>query len=268
MFQIILVFILILILSYVLLRHHHSRLNQQRVTQTQPAINAWLGRLEFNHQCADPLPGFASHLATISDFLPEKTLATLREAAIAQTHIDQTLIPGHKKGNTVAYRQLREHAPEIVAFYLSPELRETLSKLIGTSVRPTPAHDQSSCSLLIYTDPGDHIGWHYDYNFYHGRHFTILLSLENRHLDDEHKLSSAVLQVKNKKQIKDIPTPANSLVVFEGKQVLHRATKLAENERRILLSMTFCTDDSTNLALDLSRRIKDTAFFGLRALWT
>ncbi|MGV6818584.1 MAG: 2OG-Fe(II) oxygenase [Thiotrichales bacterium] len=268
MFQIILIIILIISLSYVLLRQHHSRLLQQRVTQTQPAITAWLGRLEFSHQSTDTLPGFTSHLATISDFLPDKTLATLREAAIAQTNIDQTLIPGHKKGNTVAYNQLREHAPEIVAFYLSPELRETLRKLIGTPVQPTPAHDQSSCSLLIYTDPGDHIGWHYDYNFYHGRHFTILLSLENRQLNEEHKLSSAVLQVKNHKEVKDIPTPANSLVVFEGKQVLHRATKLAKNERRILLSMTFCTDDSTSLALDLFRRIKDTAFFGLRALWS
>ena len=45
---------------------------------------------------------------------------------------------------------------------------------------PTPLHDQSSCSVLVYEKPGDHIGWHYDHNFYKGRHFTVLIPIVNR----------------------------------------------------------------------------------------
>jgi hypothetical protein len=41
-----------------------------------------------------------------------------------------------------------------------------------------------------------------------------------------------------------------------------------ENERRIILSMTYCTDPSASTAQGLARRIKDVAFFGPRALWT
>jgi hypothetical protein len=35
-----------------------------------------------------------------------------------------------------------------------------------------------------------------------------------------------------------------------------------------MLSMTYCTDPGATLWQGASRRIKDTAFFGPRALWT
>ena len=43
---------------------------------------------------------------------------------------------------------------------------------------------------------------------------------------------------------------------------------IAEGERRVVLSMTFATDPSSTIVQGVTRRIKDTAFFGLRALWT
>ena len=63
-------------------------------------------------------------------------------------------------------------------------------------------------------------------------------------------------------------TPPNLLVVFEGAHVLHKATPIADGERRVVLSMTFCTDPRSSALQGVARRIKDTAFFGLRALWT
>jgi hypothetical protein len=65
-----------------------------------------------------------------------------------------------------------------------------------------------------------------------------------------------------------IPTPPNTLVVFEGARVLHRVTTLAEGERRIVLSMTYCSDPRNSRLQEAARRIKDTAYFGLRALWS
>ena len=43
---------------------------------------------------------------------------------------------------------------------------------------------------------------------------------------------------------------------------------IAEGERRVVWSMTYCTDARNSAAQGLARRVKDTAFFGLRALWT
>src|SRR5262249_4033390 len=159
-------------------------------------------------------------------------------------------IPGHKRGETISYKRLRLHTKEIVAFYQSSELRGLISEIAGLEVKPTPLRDQSSCSVLIYDRPGDHIGWHYDYNFYNGRHFTVLLSLVNEHLFDQ-CLSSAKLLVKKPGRHEEIPTPANTLVMFEGVRVCHQVTPLGECERRIILSMTFCADPTTTPLRDL-----------------
>jgi hypothetical protein len=80
--------------------------------------------------------------------------------------------------------------------------------VVGTPLVPTPLHDQSSCSLLVYDRPRDHIGWHYDHNFYNGRHFTVLLPLVNRHLP-EARLSSAELMVRQGDE-RVLPTPPNT----------------------------------------------------------
>jgi len=73
--------------------------------------------------------------------------------------------------------------------------------------------------------------------------------------------------VRRGRKARVIPTPPNALVVFEGAKVLHRVTTLAEGERRIILSMTYCTDPRNSRLQEVARRVKDTAYFGLRALW-
>ena len=40
-----------------------------------------------------------------------------------------------------------------------------------------------------------------------------------------------------------------------------------EYERRVILSMTYCADPRISRFKEFVRRCKDTAFFGLRALW-
>jgi hypothetical protein len=210
--------------------------------------------------------GFAGNLAVLPDFLPEDSFrALVAEALTALAASQRVHIPQHKRGETVSYESLRRSAPRIVALYQSAELSKALTGVIGVHVMRTPVRDQSSCSLLIYDHQGDHIGWHYDHNFYNGRHFTVLLSLLNEHLAGP-GLSSAKLLVRRDGQEDEIPTPANTLVVFEGVHICHSVSPLSDSERRIMLSMTFCTDSSTTPLKDLERRIKDTAYFGLRAL--
>jgi hypothetical protein len=212
------------------------------------------------------VPGFAGRLATIADFLP----ADLRARIVAEIEglgdTERSYLPLHKQGGTVAYETLRAHAPAVVALYRSAAMRNVVAQVVGLDVETTPLTDKSSCSVLYYVKPGDHIGWHYDHNFYKGRHFTVLLPLTNQG-HGENGLSSARLLVRRGGDEQVIPTPPNTLVVFEGAKVLHRVTTLAEGERRIVLSMTYCTDPRNSRFQEAARRVKDTAYFGLRALW-
>jgi hypothetical protein len=113
--------------------------------------------------------------------------------------------------------------------------------------------------------PSDHIGWHFDHNFYRGRHFTVLLPVESQ--GSASGLSHATLMFKDGGE-RVIATPPNTLIVFEGARVLHKVTPIRDGERRVVISMTYCTDPRNARWQGLARRVKDVAFFGPRALWT
>jgi hypothetical protein len=212
-------------------------------------------------------PTFDRKISYFHDFLPETELSRLRNAAERQAHAKRVNIPTHKRGEAISYHELEDSAPELITFYLSPELRQWCSDVIGERVQPTPSHDLSSCSLLIYDRPNDHFAWHHDINFYKGRHFTALLSLVNTDASGA-GVSSAKLRIREKEGDSVIPTNANTLVLFEGAYVYHSVTRLGEGERRIILSMTFCTNPAASALQTFIRRGKDIAYFGLRALWS
>jgi hypothetical protein len=206
-------------------------------------------------------------LAAFGSFLPARVFAALKAEALDLMRPERGFVPIQRKGGTVAYETLIAASPAIVSFYHSPALMQFVSRLAGVEVRPTPIHDQSSLSVLFYTARGDHIGWHYDHNFYRGRHFTLLLSIANegRAADG---LSHAMLTARLGGQEAQISTPPNTLIVFEGARVRHKVTPIDDGERRVILSMTYCADPRSHWWQGAPRRIKDTAFYGVRALWT
>lgn len=212
-------------------------------------------------------PDFAHRLVRLENVVPPDLFENVRAEISTLVDTERSYLPTHKKGGTVAYETLLKHAPKTVALYLSSELSDLVSNIVGEPVRPTPIYDQSSCSVLFYERPGDHIGWHYDHNFYRGRHLTVLIPIINTgHGPDG--LSAARLEARIGDEVRVLATPPNTLIVFEGQKVLHRVTPIARDERRVILSMTFSSDSSASWLQGIKRRIKDTAFFGLRALWT
>jgi hypothetical protein len=215
---------------------------------------------------ATDAPSFADHLAVLPDFLPPDRFAALATEIEGLGQTERSYVPTHKKGGTIAFDTLRERAPGAVRFYRSSDLHLRLGAIVGAAVQPTPDRDNSSCSILVYERPGDHIDWHYDHNFYRGRHFTVLLPVVNRNADRT-GLSAGRLYARIGGAERLVPTPPNQLVIFEGARVLHRATPIGEGERRVVLSMTFGTDPRISLPAELARRVKDMAFFGWRALW-
>jgi hypothetical protein len=209
---------------------------------------------------------FDDKLVVVEEFLTQHDFEILVNAALDHGDSRRVHIAGHKRGETIGYEELRRHAGPIVAFYNSRDLRKTISGWVGADVVPTPVHDRSSCSVLIYANQGDHIGWHYDYNFYNGRHFTALLSLVNEHRLRP-GLSSANLRVRRNGLVQIVSTAPNTFVLFEGAYIYHGVTALGPDERRIILSMTFCTNPATTPLKDFARRVKDIAYFGVRALF-
>ncbi len=214
-----------------------------------------------------PAPAFDARLVTVPGFLPPPLFDALRREGEALAGIERSYVPAHKKGGTVAYETIIARAPAILGLYHSEAFQLMVSRIVGVRVLPTPLYDQSSLSVLVYDRPGDHIGWHYDHNFYRGRHFTLLVPLLNTG-HDENGLSHARLSASIAGRRREIAAAPNTLVLFEGAKVRHKVSPIAAGERRVVLSMTYCTDPRANLAQAVARRIKDTAFFGLRALWT
>jgi hypothetical protein len=205
-------------------------------------------------------------IVRVEGFLAPKDLEALRaECEANRPHAERSYIPKHKKGGTLSYEAIHHRAPACLSFYHSGPLRDWLSAVVGERLEPTADHDQSSCSILYYDQSGDQINWHYDYNFYAGRHFTVLLSLVNRAA--EGGLSAGRLMQRTKKG-GDVEwdTSENALVIFEGARVFHRVSPIEGGDRRVMLSMTFSTDPRINPVKEVARRIKDMAYYGPRAL--
>jgi len=254
-------------LAFASLKWRKQQQYRQLQTRQHDRMVAAGDRLNLPTGLPESLPDFQQRIAVVAKPLPESSLAMVQAEALRFGQTERSYFPAHKQGGTIAYEALYQTAPDIVALYQSDYLRRLCSAVIGEPVLPTPINDQSSCSLLFYARPRDHIGWHYDYNFYQGRHFTVLLPLVNRHLQED-RLSSAQLVIRCDDQEVTIPTPPNTLIVFEGARVFHKVTRLQENELRIMLSMTFCTRPQSSLLKGTLRRFKDIAYFGVRALWT
>lgn len=205
-------------------------------------------------------------IVRIDQFLSDDCLEFLRDEAQQNlARMVPSYIPTHKKGHTLSYENIQRFAHGCLGFYHSSKIMEWVSDVVGMKVVPTPDGDQSSLSILCYREAGDHINWHYDHNFYCGRHFTVLLSLVNK--SSSNGLSSSQLMRRLPTGDEAIDTSPNTLVIFEGSQVLHRASPTADGDVRIMLSMTYCSDPRTGWLREFARRVKDTAFFGVRALW-
>ena len=106
----------------------------------------------------------------------------------------------------------------MVSLYRNPHYQKFISRIVGVHVEPTPIQDNSSLSILFYDRPRDHIGWHYDHNFYRGRHFTVLIGIENANCERILFLSGAKLLVKKRTGAEtEIPTSSQRIwCFFEG----------------------------------------------------
>jgi hypothetical protein len=133
----------------------------------------------------------------------------------------------------------KEKYDGILEIYYSNEILSILGNILKKPIQRISLGDPNACSLLIYTNKGDHIDWHLDYSNYYGDRYVVLFTIinENETHDD---LSDNLFQYNSNGKVHNLKVNENSLIIFKGSEILHKSTAIKENERRILLSMVFC----------------------------
>lgn len=208
----------------------------------------------------------------IEDFLPASVQQALLDATQASRgELNRNYIPGHKKGGSVSRHTIDRLAPAIANLYRDPALIAWLEAVCGERLQFSLADDPHAYALYFYTEPGDHIGWHYDTSYYQGRRYTVLLGVFDQ--------SSAKLQYRLHTRPSaythgrapvdgEIALKPGALVLFNGDQLYHRITPLGENEERIALTFEYVTDPRMTPLRRLISNLKDSfAYFGFRQVF-
>lgn len=162
----------------------------------------------------------------------------------------------NKKGITISTSNVNKYAPQLINFYKT-KLCKIVSDQLNLKLFPTDLSLPTSCAILIYENEGDWINWHYDYNYYNGRFFTVLIPFTNNLTCTEFQF-----QNNNNEKINSIQLINGNSVCFEGNFLYHRASKLCKNERRVILSCQYVTDNNMSLLNKMRLKIKDFAYIG------
>ncbi|MCP9456370.1 MAG: 2OG-Fe(II) oxygenase [Nitrospira sp.] len=190
------------------------------------------------------------------------------QAEGVKSEINRNYIPGHKKGGSVSYYTVQEKAPGFLDLYRSESFRTFLSRLTGKELMRCPDHDPHSCALYYYTEPGDHIGFHYDTSYYKGARYTILMGLVDRSVSC--KLVCELFRNHPTKQPRrlELVTEPGDLVMFNGDKLWHAVTPLGAGEERIVLTMEYVTNPDMHPLKRLYSNLKDSfGYFGLRTVF-
>lgn len=206
---------------------------------------------------------------SLDDFLPPDTTAQLVAAVRAlQREVNRNYLPGHKQGGSVSRHTIDRLAPVIAQLYREPALIAWLENICGERLLLSPASDPHAYALYFYTQPGDHIGWHYDTSYYEGRRYTLLLGV----IDD----SSCRLEYRLHTRTPEVPPVSGSvqlrpggLVFFDGDALQHRITPLGAGEERVSLTFEYVTNTAMRPWHRFISNMKDAvAYFGFRQVFS
>ncbi len=202
-------------------------------------------------------------------FLPPEVVEQhlLPEVEKLRPNVHRTYIPGYKKGGSISYYTLAEKAPVFLALYKSPAFLDVLGRLVDARIVPCPDDDPHACALYFYTEPGDHIGSHYDTSYYKGARYTVLVGLIQR--SEQCRLICQLYKGDARRETRELrlATEPGSMVIFNGDELWHGITPLAEREERVVLTMEYVTNPEMGSLKRLFSNMKDAfAYFGIRTL--
>ena len=189
------------------------------------------------------------------------------EAQRMKSEINRNYIPKHKKGGSVSYFVLSRKAPAILSLYRSAAFVDFLSRLAGARLLLCPDDDPHACALYFYTEPGDHIGFHYDTSYYKGARYTVLIGLVER---SSSRLVCQLYKDDPRRQTQElsVATEPGTFVFFNGDKLYHSVSPLQPGEERIVLTMQYVINQRMGPFKRVVSNMKDAvAYFGFRSLF-
>ncbi|HXH11700.1 MAG TPA: 2OG-Fe(II) oxygenase [Alphaproteobacteria bacterium] len=184
-----------------------------------------------------------------------------------RSDVHRSYIPRHKKGGSVSYYTLAAKAPVFLELYRSPAFIAFVSRLVDRPVMPCPEDDPHACALYFYTEPGDHIGFHYDTSYYKGARYTVLMGLVQR--STQCRLVCQLHKDDPTRPMQELRlcTEPGSMVIFNGNKLWHAITPLEADAERIVLTMEYVTNPEMGPFQRFISNMKDAiAYFGFSAV--
>jgi len=180
----------------------------------------------------------SNNIIIVKDFLEDRYYKYIKQQFDDQQFESRDFLL--RKATGINFFNLHKEKYEgILEIYYSNEILEVLGKILNKPVQRISLSDPNACSLLIYTNKGDHIDWHLDYSNYYGDRYVVLLTIINEN-ESQNGLSNNIFNYRHNDQVHSLKMLENSLIIFKGSEILHKSTAIEENQRRILLSMVFC----------------------------
>jgi len=189
----------------------------------------------------------------IDQMLADKSIQKRVSITTYPENIFNCALP-NRKGITIPTQNIKNISPDLISFYKN-DLCKKVSRITGLKLYPTALDFPTSCAIIIYENEGDWINWHYDYNYYNGRFFTVLVPITQ-------VLTCTKFQFKDKNNNVVDKDLTNNAICFEGNYVYHRASKLCKNQKRVMLSCQYVTDNSISFINQVRIKLKDYAFIG------
>ena len=204
----------------------------------------------------------------LEQLFPEPLVAQwLADVERVRPAINRNYIPRHKKGGSVSHHTLRAEAPAILELYRAPAFLDFVRAIVGREASPCPERDPHACALYFYTEPGDHIGFHYDTSYYKGQRYTVLLGLIER---SSSRLVCQLHRGDPNRTVEELrlATHPGTLVLFNGDKLWHAITPLGADEERVSLTLEYVTDAGMHPLKRLFSDMKDAvAYFGFRQVF-
>ncbi len=151
----------------------------------------------------------------------------------AENRQEQTVV------GSVAYDYIPQNSG-LKQLYQWDPLKDFIGHVLGKSPFYRFADPLGACSINVFIDGGEH-GWHFDESEY-----TVTLMLQApevggtfeyvpliRGLKDEKKIVESVLDG-DRQRVTELPFTAGTLLIFGGRQTLHRVTRVSGSRPRLV----------------------------------
>ncbi len=181
------------------------------------------------------------HYFVLHDILPEKDFQHIRKLLLNNKTLFLRNDSSVRQGSSMGGHELRKSPlskiPDIID---NPKfLQKVQSKTGIANLQFVPEVDTNRLSLLYYKDEGDGIDWHVDGTIYLGDRWAGILTIVEDIKESEAKLE---LKPNGKPATFPVEKMENTLVLFQGDQVQHRARPMLMDEQRIVVSLLFSTN--------------------------